>query len=62
MGPDVFDQPLVVLVQAVQLWPVLQPLTVTHLQLFLLFDEHVQEGVDNLATFTSPRVPGDDIM
>ena len=54
MGPDVFDQPWVVLVHAIQLWPVLQPLTVTHLQLFLLFDGHVQEGVDNLATFTSP--------
>ena len=53
---DVFDQPGVILVEAVKFRPVFQLCPVSHLQLFLLFEGHVDQGVDNFTLFTSPTI------
>ena len=37
----VLDQPGVVLLHAVQLWPVLESFALSSLQLLLLFDKHI---------------------
>ena len=53
---DVFDQPGVILVEAVELRPVFQPCPVSHLQLFLLFEGHVDQGIDDFAIFIPPTI------
>ena len=51
MFSDRFDQPGVVLLHAVQLWPVLESFALSSLQLLLLFDKHIEEVVSYLPTF-----------
>ena len=53
---DVLDQPGVILVEAVELRPVFQQCPVSHLQLFLLFEGHVDQGVDDFTVFTPPTI------
>ena len=53
---DVLDETRVILVEAVELRPVFQQCPVPHLQLFLLFEGHVDQGVDNFTIFTSPTI------
>ena len=53
---DVFDQPGVILVEAVKFRPVFQLCPVSHLQLFLLFEGHVDQGVDDFTIFSPPGI------